>query len=688
MASSNHSVNPSEPALHEDCPGLWPLSSSNNHSLEQPDPEQVNQELRLRCQSLEQSYEALRSQVAQLTSQAQAPEPAVAMAPRAPAPAHAPRNVAPLSPASTATNNMDNEPTPDCVRERSTTFMASPSFYRQLDMLDRLVASDSGKGVGNVESRFDGGQECQAKRLETIPTMGLQRDLDEIIEQTRLQHLNSTYRSMDLFFTHIHPHWSFLNEKHLRTQFAGFLANDPHSMSKSTMIQFTALLNFIVAIERLLYDTSKENDDVPGRKEYCSGDALLSYAASLDKADVTTIELLLVKALYCFFASQFNPAYDTVGMAVRLCFQLGLHNEPSWDVSCTFYNRNYRRRIFWSIYCLNHLVAQAAGVPDLIHESDYDVAYPKCVDDRMLYPRCPSLPEMPKLSPIPYLLEVIKWVKLSSKLWDVMFGVRAKRPISPEFITMMDNKILALPKEAPEFLRWPPVPDKQNQESGFLWAQAFVLYLRTRALRLFLRREEMLSLRYEKQTARVCVEVASELVNAMEVSYSLTPLATHTARYTLALHLTGVLVPVICIIVRPNQSEDMVQSAIGLFYRSLKIMQDLTPGLLFARRTLRQLDRPVRAAQQMINSNWPQYAQSGECFPLNLNYDPSENQEIHTSLNCMNEDSYMRDLDAQVVVMAGRFHGESSGQDAQVPPEELLLWDDINLWNPTSSWYV
>ncbi|EXJ77935.1 hypothetical protein A1O3_09094 [Capronia epimyces CBS 606.96] len=673
----------------------------------------ANRELTLRTQALEQKYEMLRRELAALKG----PEHSRAGVHEVPSRSSAgelqrgrgslpptrtraqarprPRPSAPTDPGTSTTQEAAREN----VFERNTTFVGGTSFFHQIDLLDRSVARDHGSHGGDfgTTSPSCSGGRGQAVDLESsVATM--RPDIDQIVAQTRQADLDAMRQCVDMYFTNVHPFLPCINEAHFRSQLAGFLAAADETgmpgmaMGHRVALQFATLLNFIMAVAHILHDThpgtpGSQDDYVPGWKEFCRAEKLLVHTTWLEMANMVTIQILLVKASYYVYVSKLNAAYDTMGTAVRLCFQQGLHNEPAWGEACnlTFYDRTYRQRVFWCIYCLNHNVAQNAGAPDLICDLDFDVDLPRCVDDRMLYPNCPPLPEIPKASPIPLLLEIVRWAKLSSEIWDAMFGVRAQKPISPEFVAATDDKIMQLSTGAPRFLSWPPA-DEQGHEQlpAFITQQSFILYLRIRHLRMLLRREEMVSLRYEKKTARLCIEIATEVVNAVELYYS-SKEPRRADRYAYTLHLTGAIVPMICIIVRRDNADDVVRPAIHLFHRSLKIMQAISHGLAFARRTLDQLGRPIHVARNMIDSKWPQYARpplvnsytGPSRAPLSLALPPGMTPNPHqTWTNDANGPG--GNVNAGGDPLTNEQHHRAV--------EDVLTWEDLDLWSNMNNW--
>ncbi|EXJ76472.1 uncharacterized protein A1O5_00980 [Cladophialophora psammophila CBS 110553] len=559
----------------------------------------------------------------------------------------------------------------ESVFERNTNFMTGTAFFQQIDLLDRSVTR--AQGTDMKVGGFLGSSTFEPNTW----VADIYRDIDQTVEQARVADATKIHRSLDMFFANVQPHYPCMNEGYLRAQFSAFVANDSNSLTKNGSVQLAALLQFIMAVVSILCDGSTQGQYLPGWKEFCRGDKLLSHATWLERANIVTIQTLLVKTLYFMYAGLLNSAYDTMGTAVRLCFQLGLHNEPSWGEDCKFYDRTYRQRVFWSVFCLNHNVAQTRGVPELLRESDLNVGLPKCVDDRMLYPDCPSLPEMPTTSPVPYLLETIKLTRLSSEVWEAMFGVRAKKPVSQDFIAAMDNKIIELSREIPSSLRWPQTAGSQQIYDGapsFIQQQGFILHLRILYLRMLLRREEMISLAYGRKAAQLCIDVATEVVAAVEASYT-SQRSKRCERHAYLHHLTGALVPMICIIVKQNNSDDLTRPAITLLNKSLKIMESFSQGSFLARRILQQLRRPIKVARDIIESQWPQNARSGAApNTITAPLGPIQNGRWNSG----NVNPY-NDWDLSLP----HIYQEPFQDPMQKSSEMPFLWDDssVDLWN-------
>lgn len=81
------------------------------------------------------------------------------------------------------------------------------------------------------------------------------------------------------------------------------------------------------------------------------------------------VQLFLISML------RFNTASRLGGLIVRMAFHLGLHRCPMRYTIFTPEEAQIRRRLFWSIYCLERLLCQSLGLPLDIQDDDVDVCY-------------------------------------------------------------------------------------------------------------------------------------------------------------------------------------------------------------------------------------------------------------------------------------------------------------------------
>jgi hypothetical protein len=97
---------------------------------------------------------------------------------------------------------------------------------------------------------------------------------------------------------------------------------------------------------------------------------MLFLPSSVDALQaVVSVQLFLVSML------RLNGASRLGGMIVRMAFQLGLHRCPTRYSGFRTEQAELRRRLFWTIYCIDRYLCQSLGLPLTIRDDDVDVCY-------------------------------------------------------------------------------------------------------------------------------------------------------------------------------------------------------------------------------------------------------------------------------------------------------------------------
>lgn len=261
------------------------------------------------------------------------------------------------------------------------------------------------------------------------------------------------------------------------SRFESYLTEDEAASNTVDSYQFVALVNLIVAVVKILEEDCKDPMVVPGWREFSRAQHLSSHTTWLGRGNLLTIQCLILKTIYFLFIEKQNAAYDAISTAIRLTYQIGLHDQTSWLDSSAF-DVTMKQRIFWCLYCLDRNVALVCGLPFLLRESDFKVDLPHCMDETgaLVVQPTPD-PDSPSIL---YLHRTIKWAKLCSEIWDGMFGMNASSLTSPEFVATMDARILLLVHDLPTELQWTPKylesPDLQRYPL-YVLRQAMVILL-------------------------------------------------------------------------------------------------------------------------------------------------------------------------------------------------------------------
>lgn len=163
----------------------------------------------------------------------------------------------------------------------------------------------------------------------------------------------------DAYFAYFHPFAPLLDEQSFREAVLTGKRSDP---------RWLALQNIVFALGCIAAytanDTSHESYYLRAR-HYLSMD-------SLGTPHLETIQTLaLMGGNYLHYISQPNLAHSLMGVALRMATMLGLHKEftGNQDPSNQTYNRktsvDLRRRIWWSLFCLDTWGYMTLGRPSM-----------------------------------------------------------------------------------------------------------------------------------------------------------------------------------------------------------------------------------------------------------------------------------------------------------------------------------
>ncbi|GAB7356245.1 hypothetical protein MBLNU459_g7059t2 [Dothideomycetes sp. NU459] len=408
-------------------------------------------------------------------------------------------------------------------------------------------------------------------------------------------------RAVDTFFESLNPHYPCLNEGQFRAHFETFLIGDESKLNGADRYQFVALINLIEAEVKVLGDDWTTSDQVPAWNDFCRAESILNNLIWLGNGNILTIQCLVIKARYLLYIEQGESAYDTIGRVVRLVFRLGLHDQRLWH-DCSPFDRVLRQRIFWTVVYLERNIAFNVGSPYLIRESDYNVDLPGHFDDVRMIENQPLPPETPEQSSGPYLSCASKWSKLSAEMWDALFGTNADKGESDEFIVSMDARINLSRTNFPKQLQWRNYTQGAQASSAcpsYVLRQSLILHLRMNQLRIILRHKKILSTDYTERTARDCVSIAADSIDAIHFHH-VSAAYKATDRFSSVLYLVNSLLPLVSVIVGEHNLWQTRTDAIVAYRKGLTILETLSPTFSASRHTLRRLERIIASASDAI----------------------------------------------------------------------------------------
>ncbi|EJD01089.1 uncharacterized protein FOMMEDRAFT_88846 [Fomitiporia mediterranea MF3/22] len=111
--------------------------------------------------------------------------------------------------------------------------------------------------------------------------------------------------------------------------------------------------------------------------------ALILHYISHPLIQIAHVQCIVLLSSFLCSVNCLPQAWLLVGQAVRMSQDLGLHRY-SRHVSMTPLEKQVRRKVFWSVYSLDRMLAMALGRPLGIEDSDCDAEYPFEFDDEDL----------------------------------------------------------------------------------------------------------------------------------------------------------------------------------------------------------------------------------------------------------------------------------------------------------------
>ncbi|KAL2871169.1 transcription factor domain-containing protein [Aspergillus lucknowensis] len=149
----------------------------------------------------------------------------------------------------------------------------------------------------------------------------------------------------------------------------------------STPAQFARFKIFMVyAIGAAILKMTEMYDSTPPRHYFVTA---MQYQPALQESlSISSIEALMLLAMYNLQSSASSSVWYMMGLATRICVDFGLHREAQYR-RLRPYEAQRRRRLFWSVYLNERSVAWSLGRPFSIADEEIDAEPPADIDDSL-----------------------------------------------------------------------------------------------------------------------------------------------------------------------------------------------------------------------------------------------------------------------------------------------------------------
>lgn len=210
----------------------------------------------------------------------------------------------------------------------------------------------------------------------------------------RLSSLEEAERVANQYFDHLGYQYPFLHRSNFMTRLKHIYAGN----RPSAEVHYSYHITMAIALQM------GSADEAQSTEFYRLSQRSLSHV--LLNEDLSAICALLSLALYTLFAAAGPSVWHILGTAIRLATSLGLHKSPP---SSSLVEEEMAKRVFWSLYNLDRLIAATLGRPLGISDEDISVDLPRELNDDWV--------EAPGASSMTIPLQVIKLRRIFSQIY-------------------------------------------------------------------------------------------------------------------------------------------------------------------------------------------------------------------------------------------------------------------------------
>ncbi|WVR08892.1 hypothetical protein IAU60_005951 [Kwoniella sp. DSM 27419] len=192
---------------------------------------------------------------------------------------------------------------------------------------------------------------------------------------------------MDMYFEMWHPLFPFLDGQQVVEQLDRYAAAQTSIDGYQTTEQPEHDLVLSTILHCIFCITQSDDLNSPNRPypmilpppdAFILASLICSALEEAKIGDLFAIQGLLCLQLYLWTEKKYRPASHLGGMITKIALAHGLHRCPfrHTQIFPTSHERNMRKRVFFSIYTLERLLAADFGIPLILSDTDIDVCDP------------------------------------------------------------------------------------------------------------------------------------------------------------------------------------------------------------------------------------------------------------------------------------------------------------------------
>ncbi|EXJ86080.1 hypothetical protein A1O1_06449 [Capronia coronata CBS 617.96] len=219
--------------------------------------------------------------------------------------------------------------------------------------------------------------------------------------------------------------------------------------------------------------------------------------------DLKSVMLTVLTATFYFQKDEEAQAWRFIGIAARMCIEMGLHRKDSLLRSFTN-EAEYRQavRIFWTVYALDRRWSFGTGMPFALQDADID----------------PALPEPDESHQ--YLRHITKYNQIATKVWYHNLSYEAGQNTKKDEIGFLDYQVLQWYQQLPDSLQFRnhDFPREKDNSGRAVQRLRLLMYLRRNQARISIYRpilHSATSIVENRHYAQNVVDVAKDTINTL-----------------------------------------------------------------------------------------------------------------------------------------------------------------------------
>ncbi|TVY82769.1 putative transcriptional regulatory protein [Lachnellula suecica] len=309
-----------------------------------------------------------------------------------------------------------------------------------------------------------------------------------------------------------------------------------------------------------------------------SVDAAIIKRLRTMRADMKDIKIVVLQSIYYFHCDEELVAWRTIGFAVRLALEMGLHRRESmFKRFSTPEERSWASKIFWCIYVLDRRWSFGTGMPFALNQSDID----------------PELPEPDDASQ--YLRQMVAYGRINTQVWEAVNGsAKTNSKTRKDESEYLDFQVQKWQQSIPTELQLlhPNLDTGIQVQPRSLHRLRVLLCLRANQMRILIFRHHLLkatSINDDRLAAQRVVDIAKDTIQVL-AHLNRTSNIYHTQQVCFNYFLVSALATLFLAVCHgPNFFSESCRAE---FYMALELVKGFSSKSLISRRlwkTIRDL---------------------------------------------------------------------------------------------------